>query len=308
MAAYYNEVDPGCCEWLLRLMDRGLIAEGFIDNRDIRDVAPEDLLGYTQVHLFAGIGVWSYALRKAGWSDDMPVWTFSCPCQPFSVAGKKKGFDDERHLWPEVFRLRKEYCPCPSFGEQVAGKDGQAWLDVVSSDLEREGYAVGACSTVACGFGAPNKRQRLYFVADPDQDGREVRQRRAPGAAEIQRKEPRAISKLREHSDGVANTDDTGPQRWVSLSERPNQFPSGERSLVGCNGSPSPTNGFWRNADWLACSDGKWRPVEPGTQPLVDGAPNRVRRIRAAGNAINAEQAAAFIDSYIELKLEDELL
>jgi DNA (cytosine-5)-methyltransferase 1 len=60
-------------------------------------------------------------------------------------------------------------------------------------------------------------------------------------------------------------------------------------------------NGFWRNAVWLPCRDGKARPVEPGTFPLVDGTPARVVRLRGYGNAINAEQACAFIETVMEL-------
>ncbi len=60
-------------------------------------------------------------------------------------------------------------------------------------------------------------------------------------------------------------------------------------------GRTSPLNGFWRDADWLACTDGKWRPVEPGTFPLAHGATGRVGQLRAYGNAINAKQAQAFI-------------
>jgi hypothetical protein len=63
---------------------------------------------------------------------------------------------------------------------------------------------------------------------------------------------------------------------------------------------PGPVNGIWRSADWLTCRDGKWRPVEPGTFPLADGAPARVGRLRAYGNAINAEQARIFIESVME--------
>jgi len=57
--------------------------------------------------------------------------------------------------------------------------------------------------------------------------------------------------------------------------------------------------GFWANADWLGCRDGKFRPVEPGTSPLVDGAANRVGRLRGYGNAINAQAAKVFIESYM---------
>lgn len=101
MTAYYNDNDPYCVEWLRNLIRDGLIADGVVDDRSIKDVRAKDLDDFTQVHLFAGVGGWSLALRMAGWPDDRPVWTGSCPCQPFSTAGQQKGFDDERHLWPQ---------------------------------------------------------------------------------------------------------------------------------------------------------------------------------------------------------------
>ena len=124
---------------------------------------PDDLAGYRQCHFFAGIGVWSHALRLADWPDDRPVWTGSCPCQPFSAAGARKGSDDHRHLWPEFARLIGERRPSVVFGEQVASKDGRAWLHAVRSDLEGMGYAVGAADLCAAGVGAPHIRQRLHW-------------------------------------------------------------------------------------------------------------------------------------------------
>ncbi|CAI3917153.1 hypothetical protein KPNEU34_KP34_02315 [Klebsiella pneumoniae] len=72
-------------------------------------------------------------------------------------------------------------------------------------------------------------------------------------------------------------------------------------ALAGCGGPewPGPVNGFWRDADWLYCRDGKWRPARPGSFPLADGIPARVGRLRTYGNAINIEAAAAFIKSYM---------
>ena len=65
---------------------------------------------------------------------------------------------------------------------------------------------------------------------------------------------------------------------------------------------PVPINGFWRDADWLFCRDGKFRPVEPGTFPLAHGASSRVGRLRAYGNAIVPQVAEAFIRSFCELR------
>ena len=176
MTAYYNEIDPHAAQWLRNLIAAGHIAPGDVDERSIVDVKPDDLAGYTQCHWFAGIAVWSYALRCAGWSDDRPVWTGSCPCQPFSIAGKGGGFDDKRHLWPAWFRLIRECRPVTIFGEQVASPDALAWFDHVSTDLEGAGYAVGAVDTCAAGFGAPHIRQRLYFVADTECTERRARE------------------------------------------------------------------------------------------------------------------------------------
>jgi DNA (cytosine-5)-methyltransferase 1 len=134
--AWYNENAPYPAQWLRNLIQRKLIPDGDVDTRSIADVRPADLRGYTQCHFFAGIGGWSLALRLAGWPDDRPVWTGSCPCQPFSAAGKGRGVDDERHLWPELRRLIGQRRPPVVLGEQVASTAGRAWLDAVRADLE----------------------------------------------------------------------------------------------------------------------------------------------------------------------------
>lgn len=165
--AFYNEIDPYCCAWISNLMDAGLVTPGTICDRSIVDLSPDDIAGYERVHFFAGIAGWDYALNLAGWGS-ASIWTGSCPCQPFSRAGKGDGAADPRHLWPAWFRLIRECRPYTLVGEQVSGIDGLAWLDLVHADLEACDYAVGAVTLPASGFGAPHGRHRIFWVADAD--------------------------------------------------------------------------------------------------------------------------------------------
>jgi DNA (cytosine-5)-methyltransferase 1 len=280
--AYYNEFDPRAAAWLRELMADGLIMTGDVDERSITDVSPDDLRGYVRCHFFAGIGGWDYALQLAGWPEDRPVWTGSCPCPPFSCAGKKKwcpvceGKDviphplatgvfvccecehewiaDERHLWPEFYRLIRECQPPVVFGEQVAGKDGLIWFSGVRATLEDVGYAVAGADLCAAGVGAPHIRQRLYWVADLYSQG---------------------------------------------LEGRPQQ-PAWEECEAA---ERSGDHGHWHNAVSILCGDGKYRriPSEPLFFPLADGfSGSRVGLLRGAGNAIVPEVAEAFIKAYLE--------
>lgn len=169
--AYYNENDDFAAQWLDLLIINGLIAPGFVDRRSIVDVKADDLKEFIQCHFFAGIGGWSLACRLAGVPDDYPLWSGSCPCQPFSNSGKQKGEADARHLWPEFRRIIKsaddaERGPAILFGEQVASPLGRIWLARVRSDLEKLGYAVGAADLCSACLGAPHMRQRLNWVAN----------------------------------------------------------------------------------------------------------------------------------------------
>lgn len=383
-AAYYNEIDPFAAQWLRNLIAAGHIAPGEVDERSIEDVTPDDLRGFTQCHFFAGIGVWSHSLRLAGWPDDRPVWTGSCPCQPFSPAGKGDGFADERHLWPQFFHLISERRPQHVFGEQVAAGNANVWFDLVQADLEGMGYAFGLVPFTSAGIGAPHIRERAYWVANaysvisdrrgdvraPGRDeysngGDDVRladsnhDRQQPGQGagcrcqcaeqgiDIGRGGQNGglgntnVTRLegfgwndgaagRERATGpaaapgvhdrLANTDNEQHSIAISgcghehVSTGREQDPAASAGLRG-DYRPLEVNGFWRDADWLLCRDGKWRPVEPGTFPLANGAAarmgrvepgvarvassNRVGRLKGYGNAINAQAAAAFIRAYM---------
>ncbi|MDP2619875.1 MAG: DNA cytosine methyltransferase [Hyphomicrobiales bacterium] len=321
MPAYYNEVDPYAAAWLKNLIAAGHLPAGDVDDRDIRDVCAADLRGYGQCHFFAGIGGWPYALRLAGWPDERPVWTGSCPCQPFSAAGKGAGFADERHLWPDWYWLIAEHgAPATIFGEQVASPLGREWLAGVRADLEALGYAVGAADLCAAGVGAPHIRQRLWWVADADSRqrdriaGGEGGERNGQAAGWQQGDgEPECGREV----GGVVDPTGARHDRAVKGPEGNSRNEARLRlSGAGCGQDrhefSGPSDGFWRDADRLLCRDGKWRPVEPGTFPLLDGAAfklgsgsalegkSRVGMLRAYGNAIVPQLAAEFIAAFIE--------
>lgn len=135
---------------------------------------PGDLSGYTQCHFFAGLGGWAYAARLAEWPDDKELWTGSPPCQPFSKAGRGQNDRDPRHLWPWLHRLVAERRPDVVMGEQVASAIGRGWLDGVRLDLAESDYASGAVVLPACAIDAPHRRERLWFVAHPCEQGLQV--------------------------------------------------------------------------------------------------------------------------------------
>lgn len=297
---YYNEFDRQAAEWLRELMTAGLIPDGDVDERDIRDVRANDLRHYEQCHFFAGIGGWPYALRLAGWEG--PVWTGSCPCQPFSVAGKGCGEDDERHLWPAFRRLISECRPPVVLGEQVAGKDGLLWLAGVRSDLEADGYVVGASDLCAAGVGSPHIRQRLYWVAYAAQPGGRL-------VSECQGVKLRGAHAWGK-STGCGLADDLGAGSQGSDGPRDLElhggaepirpvteggesggmddtiFKDGELGRIRSGGTrieqgafrrdaepDGAITSFWTSAIWHPCRDGKARriPAEPDVQSVFDG-------------------------------------
>lgn len=404
--AYYNEIDEYAAQWIENLIGLGLVAPGVVDRRSIEDVRPDDLRGFRQCHFFAGIGVWSYALRGSGVPDDAAVWTGSCPCQPFSAAGQGAGVDDERHLWPAFFHLIDHCRPPRIYGEQVASKDGLGWLDLVLADMEASDYAIWAVDTPSAGSGAPHIRQRLRFCADDLRSSTGRLQHMSRNRWLQRRAEPSqwgagggcSIDILADKSgerwngsgrrDGIENGGGADRldhpyhkgleglgQRYCSTtgqrqgSLRPVATPGGidwvvdtygrnasaewqqrgweqrQQSQDGCadpladpidghlsqslgrperrDGStathartapnrPSPTNAFWRDADWLFCRDGKWRPVEPESFPLVDGATFRVGSgspfegksrqgmLKGYGNAVDAQATIDFIEATLD--------
>ncbi len=247
-AVYYNENDGAAAEWLRNLMSRGLIPRGDIDDRSIAEVEGSDLRGYRHVHLFAGIGGWSYAAMLANWPDDRELWTGSCPCQPFSPAGQRQGFRDRRDLWPHMARLAAECRPTCIVGEQASSALGYVWFDRVADDLERAGYTCRAADIPAIAIGAPHRRQRIWWVALPNEQRRRVC---LADSASL-----RSNLKIREAEGGIAT--------------------SGYSSADDAHSNP------WAGSPEILCADGKTRRYKPGLCWLVNGLPRGMVDMRPA--------------------------
>ncbi len=296
---YYNEHDPKAAAWLRALIKSGLIPNGHVDERSITEVSPRDLSAYTQCHFFAGIGGWSLALQLAGWPADRPVWTGSCPCQPFSSAGKGLAQADERHLWPVFFDLIKECRPDFVFGEQVASAIGHGWLDGISTDLESENYTCGSAVLGAHSVSAPHIRQRLYWVANAEHkqhEGSLFRRREESG------EDP---SRPTSKSTGLCEADWVGNSEHEGLEGHPRHGDNGtepRRLIENETRSTAETSGsnYWNDSTTVHCRDGKTRrtSTEPAFFPLAHGIPARVVRLRGYGNAIVPEVAAEFIKAF----------
>ena len=335
LMSWYNENDPKVAAWLRELIRQGLLPEGEVDDRSIQEISPDECP--ETAHFFAGIGGWPYALELAGWPSDQPVWTGSCPCQPLSSAGRKRGADDPRHLWPVWYELIRQCRPPTIFGEQVASNLGREWLAGVRADLEDLGYAFGATDLCASSEAAPHIRQRLFWVADsadakrragdgrektttrPQEVGREqlggsgatcgmaypyregIKRRGIAGDLGVQKEED-VIESRKKHWGARDATIDSGS---IGGLDNPPSDGTG-RANEAEQGSDGQGHGLFRPAspwdhfDLVDCADGGTRRIESGTFPLAHGLSARMGRLRGYGNAIVPKVAATFIRAFKE--------
>jgi DNA (cytosine-5)-methyltransferase 1 len=238
------------------------------------------------------------------------------PCQPVSVAGRRRGKDDERYLWGEVFRVVADAMPRFCVFENVPGILGIAG-DEICSSLERLGYSVGICCFEAAAVGAPHRRMRVFFVGHAERGGLPGEPRRGAGkefenGCEVvpnpfgvgcsPLKEPqglsRAVGPVR-HSNAFSHAARGG--RGQAEPE------NGERAALGraerCGGGIAEP-GLGGMVDGISAAlDGYWR-REPDISRVARGIPNRVSRLRALGNAVVPAQIYPIFRAIAEAESE----
>jgi DNA (cytosine-5)-methyltransferase 1 len=261
------------------------------------------------------------------------------PCQPFSVAGKQKGKNDERHLWPEMFRIIKDAKPSIVIGENVPGLiNVQMALGACISDLESENYKVQPFVLPACGVGFAHRRYRVFIIALADSCNERLQSRIRGNGNKLhqQNKQQRndeetsrgnvGITKTREPSymekKDVANTESIWTREIRNNFKKKRQskqqpFGSGsnvansnkQRTQIQIEGQHSSIQMFGgigeerkiRTEEFLS-----WGQVEPNMgRTLSDGVPNRVDRIKSLGNAVVPQLAYAVGQCIIQAIQED---
>ena len=186
------------------------------------------------------------------------------PCQPFSVAGKQRGKEDERYLWPEMLRVIRELRPHCVVGENVPGIIRIAAGQVVK-DLEQAGYHVVVLNFEAAAVGAWHRRSRVFFVASDDPD--------------------------------VADTDkrsmrNDGDNQWATAGEKHQTGDTGAGEVGAVYDTlRSGCQRIKRGEKSPELADGRCWAAEPGVGRVAHGIPHRVDRLKCLGNAVVPQQA-----------------
>jgi len=246
------------------------------------------------------------------------VITGGFPCQPFSIAGKQRGTDDNRHLWPQMFRIIRELAPRWVVGENVRGlvniQDGMVF-ETVCTDLEGEGYEVRAFNIPAAGVGAPHRRERIWIVANAKSQGtrkndrglweRIKRTSRRQGTTMANAKSLQGNGRRRhEHPiteqgpEQAGGTSGSVADTYGGRSPQPsNEIQAGwdESGYGGENvahANETRLQGFGTEHQLREGqseeSTGRigWWESEPDVGRVAHGIPGRVHRLKALGNAI----------------------
>jgi len=245
---------------------------------------------------------------KADGIDQIDIITGGYPCQPFSVAGRKKGEEDPRHVWPEMFRLIQELRPTWVIGENVGGHI-KLGLDSVLENLESEGYSARTFSISASSIGANHKRERVWIVAHSNEMQRqflrgqksEQRQETFEGTSE---RSGTPISMA--NSERLGRTEGTEKSKELEREESSDQLDHCGEGCTKCqscqtmansegsnrnehetnreHGKASPQEIFGDGSS--VCGVSAWWSVEPDVGRVAHGVPDRVDRLKCLGNSV----------------------
>ena len=302
----FVEIDP-YCQAVLRKHWPGVPVIG--DIRDVNEATVADATG-TRWATRASEG----QLGRRGENSSNGTATFPSidlltggfPCQPFSVAGKRGGSNDDRFLWPEMLRVIALLRPRWVLAENVAGIINMA-LDDVLSDLEGQGYETGTVVLPACAVNAPHRRDRVFIVAHTARGEDDGRERGIVAAAERcgQGIDASAFAGREDVADTGESSNGRGSRpRWRNGEHQEAQNASG-RGRRPQDGIGSPESRLGGETDEFpgrldGCWDGDW---EGDTPRVAQGVPNRVNRLRCLGNAVVPAQAYPILQAVVAIEL-----
>jgi DNA (cytosine-5)-methyltransferase 1 len=253
----------------------GLEATGGFETKAFCDIEkyPRQVLQkhWPHVKQYEDIKELNYERLKADGIDSIDIITGGYPCQPFSIAGRQKGEQDPRHLWPEYFRLVKELRPTWVIGENVSGHI-KLGLDTVIEDLESEDYAVRPFSISASSIGANHQRERIWILAHSRRSQWPRAEQRGENENETRKENANQFERSSSTSEvDVANTDDERLQRqWQSRNQFTPRFNSSRESSE--EGQRTVGQGWWES--------------EPNMGRVAHGIPKRVDRLKSLGNSL----------------------
>jgi len=253
----------------------GLEATGGFETKAFCDIEkyPRQVLQkhWPHVKQYEDIKELNYERLKADGIDSIDIITGGYPCQPFSIAGRQKGEEDPRHLWPEYFRLVKELRPTWVIGENVSGHI-KLGLDTVIEDLESEDYSVRPFSISASSIGANHQRERIWILAHSRRSQWPRAELRGENENETRQENANQFERSSSTSEvDVANTNDERLQRqWQSRNQFTPRFNSSRESSE--EGQGTVGQGWWES--------------EPNMGRVAHGIPKRVDRLKSLGNSL----------------------
>jgi len=211
-------------------------------------------------------------VRNLNYDGPVDVITGGYPCQPFSLAGKRKGQDDDRHLWPAMFSLIQKYRPSWVIGENVAGHINMG-LDQVLADLEGEDYGTRAFVIPACAVDAQHRRDRLWIVANSKSNGW------IEGDPNFRGSEAGVSQREKQGPWNDSQTISDPDRRNGKMREQGGEQANGEEKAAGLHDRTSRYGNVWD------AFPRTW-PAEPNVGRVANGVPKRVDRLRSLGNAV----------------------